>query len=475
MAGRFLKVFEPVMRIIPEVKTPERKVGFNEKLLWTAMALILYLVMSEVPLYGLRDTTQESLLYYRVIFASAKGTLMELGIGPIVTAGLILQMLAGSGFIGVDFSNAEDRALFTGASKVFSLIFTAFQASAYLVGGFYGTLPYRQSIIVFLQLMVAGLILMLLDEMIQKGWGIGSGISLFILAGVAQRIMLDSLSTIPVGEGGTVRYFGIITALIQTLVARGSVSHLVLSPSGYPSIVGLISTIGVFLFVIYAQGIRVELPISYARFRGFKGKYPISLLYVSNLPVIFASALFGNVFLWSQLIWNNYKDSAWAPWITFLGQFSVEEGRTVPTGGVAYYVTAPTRGFMEVMESPVRYLIYAVILIVFCVIFSVIWLQVGGLDPRSVAKQLVDSGMQIPGFRRSERPMEGILNRYIPAVTVLGGLIVGLLAAMADFFGAFGTGTGILLSVGIVYQYYQQLMQERVEEMYPGLRRFLGG
>jgi len=112
---------------------------------------------------------------------------------------------------------------------------------------------------------------------------------------------------------------------------------------------------------------------------------------------------------------------------------------------------------------------------VFCVIFSAIWLEVGGLDPRTIAKQLVDSGMQIPGFRRSERPIEVILKRYIPAVTILGGLIVGLLAVVADFFGAYGTGTGILLSVSIVYQYYQQIMRERLEELYPGLRRFLGG
>jgi preprotein translocase subunit SecY len=126
------------------------------------------------------------------------------------------------------------------------------------------------------------------------------------------------------------------------------------------------------------------------------------------------------------------------------------------------------------MESPFRYLIYAIILMVFCVIFSIVWLEVGGLDPKSVAKQLVDSGMQIPGFRRSEKPIEVILKRYIPVVAVLGGLIVGLLAAIADFFGAFGTGTGILLSVSIVYQLYQQLQQERVEEMFPGFKRFLG-
>jgi preprotein translocase SecY subunit len=463
------------MRLIPEVKQPERKVGFNERILWTAIALIIYLIMSEVPLYGLGGLGQDQLLYVRVIFASRQGTLMELGIGPIVTAGLILQMLAGSGFIQVNFSDPEDRSLFTGTSKIFSLLFTGFQASAYLIGGLYGNLDPRQSIVIFAQLMAAGMLLMLLDEMIQKGWGIGSGISLFILAGVAQSIMLSVFSVVPVGEqGGNVRYYGVISAIIQTLMSGGSLNDLLVSPSNYPSIIGLFTTIGIFLFVIYAQGVRVELPIAHARFRGFRAKHPISLLYVSNLPVIFASALFGNIVLWSQFIWNYFKDSSWVSWIAFLGEYAQVDDRLAPVGGLAYYVTAP-RGFSEVMGNPIRYVIYALILIVFCIIFSVVWLEVGGLDAGTVAKQLVDSGMQIPGFRRTERPIETILKRYIPVVTVLGGLIVGLLAALADFLGAFGTGTGILLAVSIVYQYYQQLMQERVEEMYPSLRRFLGG
>jgi len=476
LPGRFLRTFEPVMRLMPEVKSPERRVGFNEKVFWTGMALILYLIMAEVPLFGLAARGPDN-LYIRVIFASNQGTLMELGIGPIVTAGLILQMLAGSGFIDVDFSDPEDRSLFTGASKIFSIVLTGFQASAYLVGGLFGSMDPTQSIIVFFQLLTAGVILMLLDEMIQKGWGIGSGISLFILAGVAQRIVGDCFSVIPVGGGEAepMRNHGIISALVQNLFQGNDLSPLVTSASGYPDMTGLLTTIVVFLFVIYAQGIRVELPISHARFRGFRGKYPISLLYVSNLPVIFASALFGNVILWSQLLWNNYQNSEWAWLIKYLGEFATEDSRSVPVGGLAYYVTAPTRGILEVMADPLRYSIYALVLIAFCIVFSVIWLEVGGLDPRTVAQQLVDSGMQIPGFRRSGRPIETILKRYIPIVTVLGGLIVGLLAALADFFGAFGTGTGILLSVGIVYQYYQQLMQERIEDMYPGLRRFLGG
>ncbi len=369
MPGRFLRTFEPVMRLIPEVKSPERRVSFNEKLFWTGMALILYLVMAEVPLYGMAAMGQDS-LYYRVIFASARGTLMELGIGPIVTAGLILQMLAGSGFIEVNFSDPEDRSLFTGASKIFSVVLTGFQASAYLVGGFFGTIQPTQSMVVFLQLLTAGLVLMLLDEMIQKGWGIGSGISLFILAGVAQRIVSDCFSVIPVseGEGETLRYSGIISALIQGVVRGDPLNNLITSPSGYPDIMGLSTTIGVFLFVIYTQGIRVELPIAHARFRGFRGKYPISLLYVSNLPVIFASALFGNVAMWSQLLWNNYKDSDWGWLIAYIGKFS-DEGR--PIGGLAFYVTAPARGLSDVMANPIRYSIYALILITFCIIFSI--------------------------------------------------------------------------------------------------------
>jgi len=475
LPGRFLKTFEPIMKFIPEVRAPERKVRFNEKLMWTGIALIIYLVMCYVPLYGLERAEETSAM--RIIFASTKGSLMELGIGPIVTAGLILQMLAGAKFIHVDFSNPEDRSLFTGVSKIFSIIFTAFQASAYLIWGIYSTLPMVQSIVIFAELLIAGMVLMLLDEMIQKGWGIGSGISLFILAGVAQHIMISCFQYYSVKEAAdeSVRPVGIIVAIIQRLVSGGSINNLVLSSSGWPSITGLFTTIGVFLFVIYVQGIKVELPIAHAQYRGFKGKYPISLLYVSNLPVIFASALFGNIIMWSQLLWSSYRTSDFAPIIGLLGSFTQEDGNLVATGGLAYYVTSPTRGFVEVMENPYRYIVYSVILVVFCVIFSLIWLQVGGLDPRTVARQLVDSGMQIPGFRRSEKPIENLLNKYIPAVTVLGGLIVGLLATFADFFGAFGTGTGILLSVGIVYQYYQQLMQERVEDMYPSLRQFFGG
>ncbi|HDM45036.1 MAG TPA: preprotein translocase subunit SecY, partial [Candidatus Bathyarchaeota archaeon] len=52
--------------------------------------------MGEIPLYGIGRGGVDPFMYLRVIFASRRGTLLELGIGPIVTAGLILQLLAGA-------------------------------------------------------------------------------------------------------------------------------------------------------------------------------------------------------------------------------------------------------------------------------------------------------------------------------------------------------------------------------------------
>src|SRR5512136_1743037 len=122
MAGRFLNLFKPVGRVLPEIKVPERKISFNEKIFWTAMVLIVYLVMSEIPLFGIAKSQSDQFSALRVIFASNRGTLMELGIGPIVTAGLILQVLSGSKMINVDMSNPEDRSVFTSASKIFSIL-----------------------------------------------------------------------------------------------------------------------------------------------------------------------------------------------------------------------------------------------------------------------------------------------------------------------------------------------------------------
>jgi len=469
---RFIELFKPIARFFPDIKPPDRKVAFNEKIFWTVIALIVYFVMSQVPLYGVSTAgINDPLGALRVIFASNRGTLMELGIGPIVTAGLILQVLAGSKMINLDMSNPEDRSLFTSASKILSVVMTVFEALAYILGGTYGTLQVTTEIIILLQLVGAGLIVLLLDEMLQKGWGLGSGISLFIAAGVASSIWWDSVA--PMGPMADGHYLGAVIAFGQSLVGKQDIKAMFVRTQGLPDMVAFLTTIGVFLIIIYFNGMRVEIPVSYARYRGFKGKFPLKLFYVSNIPVIFAAALFGNIYFISQLIWQKYNNTNSNFWLNLIGKFVIQGQQYQPSGGLVYYVVPP-RSLALAAQDPIRAVVYTILLIIGCVFFAVTWVEVGGMDSAAVARQLLDSGMQIEGFRRSEIPIKQMLERYIPTVTILGALLIGLIAATADFLGAFGSGTGILLTVGIIEQYYQILVQERITELYPAARGFLG-
>lgn len=471
---RFIELFKPIARFFPDIKPPERKVGFNEKIFWTAMALIIYFVMSQVPLYGIGNAgLNDPLGSLRVIFASNRGTLMELGIGPIVTAGLILQVLAGSKMVNIDMTNPEDRSLFTSASKILSVVMTIFEASAYIIGGTYGTLAVTTEMVIMLQLVGAGIVVLLLDELLQKGWGLGSGISLFIAAGVAASIWWDSVA--PMGPMSDGKYLGALVAFGQGLANRsGSITSIFYRTGGLPDMVAFTTTLGVFAIIIYFNGMRVEIPVSYARYRGFRGKFPLKLFYVSNIPVIFAAALFGNIYFISQILWQRYNSSNSNFWFNLLGQFTTQGNQYQPSGGLVYYVVPP-RSLSLAMADPLRDIIYLALLVMGCVFFAVTWVEVGGMDSRTVAKQLLDSGMQIEGFRRSEVPIRQMLQRYIPTVTILGGILIGLIAGTADFLGAFGSGTGILLTVGIIEQYYQIFVQERITELYPAAKGFLGG
>jgi preprotein translocase SecY subunit len=469
---RFIELFKPIARFFPDIKSPDRKVAFNEKIFWTVIALVVYFVMSQVPLYGVTQTgANDPLGALRVIFASNRGTLMELGIGPIVTAGLILQVLAGSKMINLDMSNSEDRSLFTSASKILSVVMTIFEASAYILGGTYGTLKITSEIVILLQLVAAGLIVLLLDELLQKGWGLGSGISLFIAAGVAASIWWDSIA--PMGPMADGHYLGAVVAFGQSLLGRQDLRAIFTRQQGLPDMVAFLTTVGVFIIIIYLNGMRVEIPVSYARYRGFRGKFPIKLFYVSNIPVIFAAALFGNIYFISQLIWQKYNSTNTNFWLNLLGKFVIQGQQYQPAGGLVYYVVPP-RSLALAIQDPLRALIYTILLVAGCVFFAVTWVEVGGMDARAVARQLLDSGMQIEGFRRSEMPIRQMLERYIPTVTILGAIIIGLIAAGADFLGAFGSGTGILLTVGIIEQYYQILVKEKITEMYPAARGILG-
>lgn len=144
--------------------------------------------------------------WMRVIMASNRGTLMDIGISPIITSGMVIQLLAGANIISVDQSIKEDRILYNGAQKLFALIMTLCQAIVQVVTGFYGDpseLGAGICLILVLQLFFAGVIVILFNELMEKGYGLGSGISLFIATNICESVMWKAFSptTYNTGKG----------------------------------------------------------------------------------------------------------------------------------------------------------------------------------------------------------------------------------------------------------------------------------
>src|ERR671939_830089 len=207
-------IIKKVSAYVPQVEKPKKKIQLSEKLIWSGIAVLLYLVMGQIPLYGVTDDPRfDFLAFARVIFAAQQGTLLELGIGPIVTAGLLMQLLKGSDLLKLNFKNPDDRSLFTSATKIVTIIVIIAEGSLY-GSSVYGHLVARPEFVPILigQLIGASVIVMLLDEMVQKGWGLGSGISLFIMAGVAPGILWSVFSPLP-APGGPL---GIFPFIIQS-------------------------------------------------------------------------------------------------------------------------------------------------------------------------------------------------------------------------------------------------------------------
>ncbi len=454
---------------LPQVPKPKKKLSLQTRLLWSGLALLIYMVMGQTPLFGATTPDFDFLAFARVIFASQQGTLVELGIGPIVTAGLLMQLLRGSEILRFDFKKPEERGIFQTATKLVTYVVIVAESAVYGIA-VYGPGVAEPNVLYVLigQLMAASIIIMFLDEMIQKGWGLGSGISLFIMAGVAQQILWSLFSPLPAGDGGTI---GILPYIGQQ-VLEGDLSQVFFRSNQLPSIFGLLLTAGVLLILVYTQGMKVEIPIVSTKYRGFSAVYPIKLMYVSNIPVILASALTANALFIGQMMWANLNPRNAQPFLNFLFQYDPTSPST-PIGGLVYYITPP-RGLEVAALDPMRAVGYILFMIIIVVIFGKLWVELGGLSPKSAAKNLLDADVQIPGFRRSNQPIEVLLNKYIPSVTIIGSMILGGLAGVSDVLGVFGTGIGILLMVDILINYYNQLVREQVEVVMPRLGALLG-
>jgi protein transport protein SEC61 subunit alpha len=405
----------------------------------------------------------------RVILASNRGTLMELGISPIVTSGLVMQLLAGSRIIEVNYNIKEDRALFMGAQKLFGILITIGEAVAYVVSGMYGdlkTIGAGNALLIIFQLFVAGLIVLTLDELLQKGYGLGGGISLFIATNICENIVWKAFSPTTINTGRGTEFEGAIIALFHLVITRKDKFRAIkeaLYRQNLPNVTNLVATVLVYVIVIYFQGWRVDLPVKYQKYRGQEGRYPIKLFYTSNMPIILQTALVSNLYFVSQLLYNRAPTNVL---VRLLGKWQDVEGsgQSIPVGGIAYYISPPT-SFAEIIYDPFHAVFYLCFILTACALFSKTWIEVSGASARDVAKQLRDQQIVFKGHR--DAAIINVLNRYIPTAAAFGGMCIGALTVIADFCGAIGTGTGILMSVTIIYSFYEAFLSEAAGGMTP--------
>lgn len=461
-----MSFFDTLISNLPEVRGPkQRRLSFKEKLKWTLIVLVIFFVMGLIPLFGLGENALQQFEFLSIILGASFGSILSLGIGPLVTASIVLQLLSGTGILKLDLTTSEGKKRFQGLQKLLGIFFIIFESAIYVYMGGLAPSPelagmpvYTQlQLLLIFQLVLGGILILFMDEVVSK-WGFGSGISLFIAAGVAQQIFIRAFNFLPSPTNPEMAA-GAVPALFQAL-SMGDITTAGLQ------IAAIVSTIAVFLICVYGQAIKAEIPLSFGRIRGYSIRWPLNLFYTSNIPVILMAAFLANVQLFAKLLekWGH----------PILGTFS---GNT-PVSGLIYWINSP-----DLVESIIKgsfsisqlgqTLIYVLLMTGGAVMFSIFWMQTANMDAKSQAKQIMNSGLQIPGFRRDERVLEKILSRYIWPLTIVGGAAVGLLASLADLTGALSRGTGILLAVMIIYKLYEEIAKQHMMEINPAMRKFI--
>ncbi|MEK6875311.1 MAG: preprotein translocase subunit SecY [Nanoarchaeota archaeon] len=485
-----------IFNFIPEVTKPEeKKLSFNTKLKWTLVILVAFFVLANVPLYGLSNNALERFKYLAIILGTDFGSIISLGIGPIVMASIILQLLTGAEILKIDTSSEEGRKFFQGIQKLLVLFFIIFEALVYVLMQGLQAMPGLAPIVIA-QLILGGLAIFYMDEVTTK-WGFGSGVSLFIGAGVSWRLITSAFQFInQQGENCLLNFSGTACSgkffvMIQSIINNAPTEFI-------SALAAVLVTAIIFLIIVWVQSLKVEIPLSFGRIRGYSVKWPLSFFYASVIPVILTAALIANLQLLGGIVENaasicinpeiasNITNATISEgctgiakvssYFTFLGHFI--NGQAV--SGFAFWL-----GSTDILQLTLKggflwiYLLQSITHIFFFVLFSTVfaifWVKTSGMDSKAQANKIAASGLQIAGFRQDNRVLESILDRYIMPLTVMGGIAVGLLAAISDLLGALVGGTAILLVIMIMFQFYQNIAKEHQVDMNPSVRKFISG
>ncbi|ODQ78071.1 hypothetical protein BABINDRAFT_163096 [Babjeviella inositovora NRRL Y-12698] len=447
MSGfRLLDLVKPFLPLLPEIETPIERVTFDDKVLFTVSLGFVYL-LAGLPIYGLpKDFALESnpFLWLTPVFGAEPLTLLELGLLPVVTAGFVFQLLAGLKYISVNLSVRLDRELFQTAQKLLSIVLSIVYTVILLVSGYYPPLASAGAYaFVGLQVAGTGIVFTLLSEIMDKGYGFGSGALAFITLNVATSIVTDvaGLDQVLVAPD-TYESRGVLVHLVRNILSSPIASlRTVCTRTHLANLPQVVLALATILVLIYFQNFRVELPIRSTQLRKIYSAYPVRLMFTGSMPILFAYTALFNIHLAGYFV----AAVAPAPVATFVTDY------------VLYYLSPPP-SLVGTLVSPIRTVVFGAFVVLSAVWFASVWSLTSGSAGKELAAEFKKQSIALNGKRDASVIKE--LNKVILTASVTGAALLAVISLVTEYLGGLGKGAAVVIAVGAGFVFLEDFVSE---------------
>jgi preprotein translocase subunit SecY len=472
---RLRDALTPFLSKIPMVERPKKHVPLKTKLVFTIGILILYFVLSNIPLFGLSPESLNLFGRWQAIFGGQRFSLTALGVMPIINASIILQILAGPKIMKLDLTNPRDQAFYLNMQKLLVLCFVVFTSFTYVMG-FYmlnqdiasqlGVFPRFISFILFIQVFFGGILLYYMEEVVSR-WGIGSGVGLFIVAGVSQQIINGLISPIHAGEwavGVIPRWIEIAQQVEPYKTSDGGIVFLF-----EHHLIALIITIAMFFLMVYLVSARIEIKIPGLHSGRTRGRiiFPIKFVHFSYAIVV--PLVFLNLGRILQASIQGFGRMLYSREITIFGTYD-EYGSAI--SGLVYYldpIYSPWDWVPPLLHSAypnvagwqiaVKIAADLTIVIAGVMIPALIWIKLtSGMEAKDIRAMMGNSGLPVYRYSRGIKAVKRTVDGYTPKIAMMGSGILGALFVIANMFGTLGAVSVpyLFLSVIVIYGIYEE-------------------
>ncbi|EFJ18550.1 hypothetical protein SELMODRAFT_419988 [Selaginella moellendorffii] len=351
---------------------------------------------------------------------------------------MAIQLLVGGNIICIKEKDSINKL-----QKMAGMCFTVVLAILNIVGGVYGPIGMIGSLLVILQLVLAVLMLIYMDQVLEKGYGVGqSAISIFTACSVCEDVIWHAFSPITANFRGVNEPEGSVVALIRGLISSFNMRTVRQSffRNYLPNLWTMVLTILMICGILYLQSLNMIIRVTNRR--GDYMNHSIRLFYTATTPIMFLTQL-------ATSVGKVYEG---------LGHvFGYENFTMGALGGMIYKVFHPPA---SVIQEPFHFLIYSVFTVVSSTLISKAWLELSGSSSKDIARKWKEQGVIIPGHRSSNTRKE--LDRYIPVAAALGGFGIGVVSVAANTMGMIGSGTGLFLAITTICEIQKTIQKEGI-------------